>query len=37
MAMSPKMLAADGVAYLTVPSSATIKMASEVSWTRDRK
>ncbi len=35
--MSPKMLVADGVAYLTFPSSPTIKMASEVSWTRVRK
>ena len=35
--MSPKMLVADGVAYLTFPSSSTIKMTSEVSWTRVRK
>ena len=31
------MLVADGVAYLTFPSSSTIKMTSEVSWTRVRK
>ena len=36
-AISPKMLMADGVAYLTRSSSSTIKMASEVSWTRVRK
>ena len=35
--MSPKMLVADGVAYLTFPSSSTITMTSEVFWTRVRK
>src|SRR6266542_2070236 len=31
------MLWADGVAYLTRPESSTIRMTSEVSWTRVRK
>ncbi len=35
--MSPKMVAVEGVAYLTIPSSPTIMMASEASWTRVRK
>ena len=35
--MSPKTVAVEGVAYFTVPSSSTIMMASEASWTRVRK